>query len=1100
MTLLVCSLAFAGQPVKWPGSSAADPEETIKNMVYAEGELLVKFVRGVSFESVNSIAGDNDMQVGKHFKALSEIKGQQFVLLKSSKKAERMKYEMSNHPAVASVSLNYVRKLAGVPNDPLFNELWGMHNTGQTGGTNDADIDAPEAWDVNTGSEDLIVAVIDTGIDYYHGDLAANMWVNIAERDGATGIDDDGNGYVDDIYGIDPAGTYGYTPDTDPMDVYGHGTHCSGTIAAVGDNGIGVAGVNWNARLMALKMFNDYGYSGYDSHAIECIDYVIDQKVNYGQDIVAINASWGGSGYSALLRDAIQAVGNEGILFCAAAGNWGDNNDLWPHYPSSYDLDCIVAVTATTHTDDFSGYNYGEGSVDLAAPGVEILSSVPGEDFIPGPGGLFYDNMESGDSLWVHGGTGDQWGITTDLEGYFWDMGYGNFWSDSPGAGYEHNTDTYLAVAADIDLSPYVGQLVFLGFDGGFQLDYFMSNDTARVEISNDGGATWSDLARLDELYIYYGYYYKKHVYDIPDAYKTSQFRFRFHIVTDDTDYSYFGYKNKGWIIDNVGVGTAFTPNFETWSGTSMATPHVSGAVALLAAQYPDESNAVRKARIMCTTDKLESLKDLCVSEGRLNIGNAMTATSFALVKVSYPTDGESLYVTDFADITWNIEGEEYDNVNLYYSINGGANYKPIATVPNTGEYRWTIPDDLTFAGKIKVETSDGQNFGVSGGLFSIEYFVPVSSYNDVGYAVVQCDDGGYVTAGYTNSYTYGGYDFLVYKLDNKGDMVWRKHFGGIRDDFGHCISKTADGGFILCGYSYSFSHGDCDFLIYKLDADGKKQWRKNFGGAYMDQASSIKQLEDGGYLLVGTTNSFTHGGYDVLIYRLKENGDKMWRKNFGSTGYEAGTSACVTVDGEIILMGESNKITHGGYDLLVYKLDSEGNKIWREPFGGANDERAMNWFPGGCQACPCSDTGYMAVGMGDTYTNGSYDIFLQKIGPEGEDLDHKNFGGEFWEDSYALCHTADGGYLIVGSSDTFTNGCEDFVLYKVNGDGVKLWRKNFGGINCDIGFSVRQTADGGCVLAGTTQSFVNTPGFSDFLLYKLDADGNKMGRKNLGR
>ena len=1098
--LVSCSLAFAGQPVKWPGSSAAEPEETIKKLVYADGELLVEFVKGVTFESINSIAADNDMLVKKHFEAISQVTGRQYVLLSSEKTAERMMFEMSNHPAVASASFNYLYQLDGIPNDPLFNELWGMHNTGQTGGENDADIDAPEAWDVNTGSTGVIVAVIDTGVDYLHADLDANMWVNSAEASGVAGVDDDGNGYVDDIYGIDPAGSYGWNPDTDPMDGHGHGTHCSGTIAAVGNNGVGVAGVAWQSKVMALKMFNDWGGSGYTSNAVECIDYVIDQKVNFGQNIVAINASWGGGGYSSALRDAIAAAGNEGILFCASAGNGGYDNDAYPHYPSSYDLKSIVAVTATTHSDSFSGYNYGESSVDLAAPGVSIMSALPRE-FTPAPGDLFYDNMEGGDSLWIHGGVGDQWGITTDLEGYFWDMGYNNFWSDSPGVGYQHNTNTYLAVASDIDLSPHVGETVYLGFDGGFQLDYFMTNDTARVEISNDGGATWEYLAKLDDLFYYYGYYYKKHVYEIPDDFKTSQFRFRFHIVTDDTDYGYFGYKNKGWIIDNVGVGTALTSQYEKWSGTSMATPHVTGAVALAAAQFPGESIDVRRARIICTGDKLDSLEDRCCSERRLNLYNVLTATQFACMNVSYPGSGEELYVTDFVNITWHVCGTAYSHVNLYYSINGGATYIPIGPVPNTGVYHWTIPDNLTGAGKIKVESSDGMFFGESKGLFSIEHFIPVSGYTDVGYGAVQCDDGGYVTVGYTNSYTYGGYDFLLYKVDKAGELVWRKHFGGVRDDYGFSVAKTMDGGFVLCGFSYSFTNGDSDFLVYKLDANGNKQWRKNFGGAYSDESSSIKQMEDGGYIVLGTTDSFTHGGKDLLIYRLKENGDKMWRKNFGTAGYDAGTSACVTNEGDIILMGESDTLTYGGYDLLMYKLDGDGNKTWRRHFGGTGDDRALNWCSGGCQTCPCGDdSGFIMAGMGDSFTNGGYDILLYKIKPDGTKQWRKNFGGAYQENSYALCHTADNGYVIAGCSNTYTHGGDDFVVYKVDQDGNELWRQNYGGINSDLGFGVRQTADGGCVLAGTTLSYVNTPGFRDFLLYKLDADGNKVGRKNLGR
>ena len=251
------------------------------------------------------------------------------------------------------------------PNDPSFSNLWGLHNTGQTGGTTDADIDAPEAWDLSTGSSNVIVAVIDTGVDYNHPDLNANMWTNPGETPG-NGIDDDGNGYVDDYYGINAR--YNALDPGDPMDDHSHGTHCSGTIAAVGNNGTGVVGVCWTARIMALKFLGSSG-SGSTSDAVECVEYAIDKGAHI------MSNSWGGGGYSQSLKNAIAAAKNAGILFMAAAGNSGTNNDTSPHYPSSYDDDNIIAVTATDNSDNHL-YNYGASSVDVAAPGKSIYSTI----------------------------------------------------------------------------------------------------------------------------------------------------------------------------------------------------------------------------------------------------------------------------------------------------------------------------------------------------------------------------------------------------------------------------------------------------------------------------------------------------------------------------------------------------------------------------------------------------------------------------------------------------------------------------------------------------------------------------------------------------
>ena len=424
----------AGVPVNGPQKKLLS-DETRKSVIpYAEGELLVKFVKGVSANSVNQIAGSRSMRIQKRYSLLSKRTGNEIVLMKSSGTTEQMILALKNHPSVAAISPNYRRQLDATPNDTRFAELWGLHNTGQTGGTADADIDAPEAWNTTTGSSDVIVAVIDTGIAYNHPDLSANVWINEAEASGRSLVDDDGNGYIDDIMGYDAAGDLGILPDMDPMDGFGHGTHCAGTIGAVGDNGLGITGVNWNVKLMALKMFDNSGGSGYDSNAIACIEYAIDQRVNRGQNVVAINASWGGTGYNDLLKTAIDNAGTAGIVFCAAAGNDGTDNETIAHYPSSYTSTNIIAVTSTNHSDGFGGHNYGATSVDIGAPGIGILSTIP----ISLNPTIFYDDMESGSGNWTTGGTNNSWGITTDNE-FITDPTYqnsSNFWSDSPSADY----------------------------------------------------------------------------------------------------------------------------------------------------------------------------------------------------------------------------------------------------------------------------------------------------------------------------------------------------------------------------------------------------------------------------------------------------------------------------------------------------------------------------------------------------------------------------------------------------------------------------------------------------------------------------------------
>jgi subtilisin family serine protease len=277
---------------------------------------------------------------------------------------------LQGDPRVLYAEPNYeIHLLERVPNDPRFPELYGMRNVGQTGGLPGADIRATQAWDLYTGDPNLKVGVIDTGIDWTHPDLAANVWTNPGEIPG-NGIDDDHNGYVDDIHGYDFVNN-----DGNPMDDHGHGTHVSGTIAAVGDNAIGVVGVNWHLKIVGIK-FLSAGGSGTTAGAIAAIQYAIRVGVRLTSN------SWGGGEYSAALLDAINAAGVAGQLFVAAAGNASSNMDLFPSYPAGYDSPYIISVGATDDRDRLASFsNYGVEGVDLAAPGVNVLSTLPGANY-----------------------------------------------------------------------------------------------------------------------------------------------------------------------------------------------------------------------------------------------------------------------------------------------------------------------------------------------------------------------------------------------------------------------------------------------------------------------------------------------------------------------------------------------------------------------------------------------------------------------------------------------------------------------------------------------------------------------------------------------
>ena len=352
---------------------AAPPEDRLPRIVAHEeapDELLVKFRPGTPDSEAEGIARGHGARESRRFKAPRKaahaaIGRWWHVKLAPGQSPKQAMERLARHPRVEAVEPNTIVRTQVVPNDPRFGELWGLQNIGQTGGAGDADIDATEAWDTVTGSSAVVTAVIDTGVDYTHPDLAANMWTNPGEIPG-NGIDDDGNGYVDDVYGYDF-----YHNDANPFDDHGHGTHVAGTIAAAGDNGVGVAGVSWAARIMAVKFLGPDG-SGFISGAISSVLYAADMGAR------VMNNSWGGGGFSQALQDAITAALEADALFVAAAGNSASNNDAFPHYPSSYEVANVLAVAATDHFDSRASFSsYGAASVDLGAPGVSILSSVP---------------------------------------------------------------------------------------------------------------------------------------------------------------------------------------------------------------------------------------------------------------------------------------------------------------------------------------------------------------------------------------------------------------------------------------------------------------------------------------------------------------------------------------------------------------------------------------------------------------------------------------------------------------------------------------------------------------------------------------------------
>jgi subtilisin family serine protease len=350
-------LALAGSSARQASAASQQKAKAVA------GELIVGFAAGVTRAEQNEILRAVGATSKKRFGQIDAV----LVKVEQADDTKAMKL-LGSDARVDYVEPNHFVAIAATPDDPSFGQLWGLHNTGQTGGTGDKDVDAPEAWDLATGDPSVVVAVTDTGVDFGHPDLSAQRWVNTL--DPVNGADDDGNGLVDDWSGWDFV-----NDDNDPTDDHDHGTHVSGTIGAAGDNGVGVVGVNWNVKLIALKFLNAAG-SGTTADAIASTLYAAD----HGADVAS--NSWGGGPFDQALLDAIAYGASRGMLFVAAAGNDSQNNDVTPTYPGSYGSPAVLAVAATDHNDALASFSsYGAQSVDLGAPGVNILSTARGNTY-----------------------------------------------------------------------------------------------------------------------------------------------------------------------------------------------------------------------------------------------------------------------------------------------------------------------------------------------------------------------------------------------------------------------------------------------------------------------------------------------------------------------------------------------------------------------------------------------------------------------------------------------------------------------------------------------------------------------------------------------
>ena len=561
---------------------------------YRAGELLVKYKTGTRPMDRSALPGAGLVRSAQAI-GQSPI---HHVMLEPGTTVEQALAAYAGDPNVEIVEPNYIIRAQATPNDTDFSQQWGLYNTGQAvGGYQGAagiDIDAPQAWDIITGAAEVIVAVVDTGCDIQHPDLAANIWNNSDEIPD-DGIDNDRNGYIDDVLGWDFA-----DGDNNPYDASGHGTHVAGIIAAVGDNHRGIAGVAWRARIMPIRAMNAFD-EGTTADAIDAIEYAVDNGAKI------INCSWGGVNLSYALRHVID---NSDALFICASGNHAQNADATPYYPAGYDSPNIISVAASDQMDQLAWFsNYGTATVDVAAPGVRVYSLHNGrktlwsEDFNDGLGG------------WTTGGSNDEWDVA-DPPG----TSGAPALASSPSGDDADNSNAWAQLPVQ-NLSTASASMLTFKLIGSAEAN----SDYLYFEISTNG-TTWMPLPLKIGGTIHHGGisgsvpYWMTALADLGPWDGKSQVHLRFRFFSGATT------SGAGFYIDNMHLTAADGINaYQFMQGTSMAAGYVSGLAALVRSEDSSLTPLEIKFIIENSVDLDRDLLEMVASGGRVNGYNALT-------------------------------------------------------------------------------------------------------------------------------------------------------------------------------------------------------------------------------------------------------------------------------------------------------------------------------------------------------------------------------------------------------------------------------------------------------------------------------------------
>lgn len=937
---------------------------------FAEGQIILKFKPNTSKVAQQNLQNDLNASELQYFKGIDAYLWCIPEVLSLSNKTLKGVNDMVAHvkaqPEIAYAEPNYRYDLMLTPNDPHYNQLWGMDN-----------IQMPQAWNITTGSSDVVVGVIDTGIDYTHPDLVDNIWQNLGEDadgdgrvlefiggmwvfdpDDENGIDDDGNGYVDDFVGWDF-----YDDDNDPMDGHSHGTHCAGTVAGVGNNAIGVAGVAWTTQLMGLQIFNANGYT-YSSAILNAIQYSIDNNVPITSN------SWGGGSHSTALSNLLTLAEANNQLFVAAAGNYNIDNDVQPFYPASYPHDNIIAVGASTPTNQKAGFShYGATSVDVFAPGSGIYSTEPNNSY----------GYKSGTSM----ATPHVSGLTALIL------------SQCSGAMY---SELKAQIMNNVSVFPaFTGLCVSNGRINAFES---LSNPVCCSVVA-------------------------------------------------------------AFSAPMICEGTAFTFSNNSLNATTYAWDFGDGTTSNAANPTHTYTTAGTYTVILMASDGTCSdvYSQVVVVEDTPSIGFVYNIDG--LIYEFFAT------VTDATNYLWTVEGVSIgDTVVIVYSF------------PDVGEYN------------VCIEINDGcssycENVVVASNVLFQKTLEGRAN------CFIEAEEQNYVLTGnYFIEHTGQVFnnDVFITKLDNAGNTVWSNIMGTAFNDFVYDMELTENGDFMLVGFYQESELEDRDVLVAKIASDGTFMWGKAFGSVGSEGASAIKKTSDGNYLIVGYTSSFGAIQNDAYVIKIDDIGNILWSTRFGTVNYDSADDVIELSNGNYLVIGEEQSLTSTDYILLT-TLDDNGvvTDVQRLTENGGADIF-------GLKILATVDGGFLLLARILDFNLGQAQIALIK-----QDINRDTEWAKYYPCTFESVSDVillpDGYSLLTGVENPVGSFIADICVTKLDFFGDIVWSHVFGGMDYEFVDKLQYSSEQNLLILGKTSSFNND---SETFFIKTDNAGNIECNENI--